>query len=110
MFGGPEQGAASPENRGVGPQIHSSKRQPRESDAQGQCRAGNIQAWKAFPAAEGAACLTVRVSPAAVPEDGGVAFTVQPAHGEAALVQSAVSAHGSLPLPSTLQGAVRLRG
>lgn len=104
MFGGPRQGAASSKNRGVGPQIHPSERQPRESDAQGQCRAGN---GKPFLLRR---CLTVRVFPAAVPEDGGVALTVQPAHGEAALVQSAVSAHCSLPLPSSLQGAVRLRG
>lgn len=63
-----------------------------------------------------AACTTalthkrVRVLPAALPEDGSVAFTVQPAHGEAALVQSALPAHCALALPSPLQGAVRLRG
>lgn len=47
---------------------------------------------------------------AAVPEDGSVALTVQPAHGEAALVQSALPAHGARALPPSLQGAVRLRG
>lgn len=52
----------------------------------------------------------MRIFPAAVPEDGSVALPVQPAHGEAALVQSALSAHCSLSVPSTLQGAVRLRG
>lgn len=46
----------------------------------------------------------------AVPEDGGVALPVQPAHGEAALVQSALPAHCSLSVPSSLQRAVRLRG
>lgn len=44
----------------------------------------------------------------AVPEDGSVAFTVQSAHGEAALVQSALPPHCSLAVPSPLQGAVRL--
>lgn len=52
----------------------------------------------------------MRVFPAAVPEDGSVAFAVRPAHGEAALLQSALSAHRSFSVPSTLQGAVRLRG
>lgn len=41
MFGGPRQGAASPKNSGTGPQTHSSKRQPRESNGEGQCRPGN---------------------------------------------------------------------
>lgn len=54
--------------------------------------------------------LTVSDLPAAVPDDGSVAFTVQSAHGEAALVQSAVPAHRSLSVPTSLQGAVRLRG
>lgn len=45
---------------------------------------------------------------AAVPEDGSIAFTVQSAHGEAALVQSALPSHCSLTVPSPLQGAVRL--
>lgn len=59
-------------------------------------------------------CIRERMSkcacvlPAAVPEDGSVAFTVQSAHGEAALVQSALPAHCSLSVPSPLQGAVRL--
>lgn len=110
MFGGPRQGAASTKNNGTGPQTHSSKRQPRESNAQGQCRAGNAQPWKYFPAAIWSGWLNMRIFPAAVPEDGSVAFPVQPAHGEAALVRSALSAHCSLSVPSTLQGAVRLRG
>ena len=53
-------------------------------------------------------CVCVCVLSAAAPEDGGVAFAVQSAHGEAALVQSALPAHRSLYVPSTLQGAVRL--
>ena len=53
--------------------------------------------------------LNVSVSPAAVPEDGSVAFAVQSSHGEAALVQSALPSHCSLSVPSALQGAVRLR-
>lgn len=51
-----------------------------------------------------------RVLSAAVPEDGSIALTVQPAHGEAALVQSALPTHCALALPSPLQRAVRLRG
>lgn len=36
MLGGPRQGAASTEDGGIGPQTHSSKRQPRGSHAQGE--------------------------------------------------------------------------
>jgi len=59
-------------------------------------------------AAVGSVFLTVCVLPAAVPEDVSVAFTVQSAHAEAPLVQSALPAHGSLSVPAALQGAVRL--
>lgn len=55
-------------------------------------------------------CVYVCILSAAAPEDGGVAFTVQSAHGETALVQSALPAHRSLYVPSTLQGAVCLWG
>lgn len=78
MSGGQKQSSASAKKRGVRTHTHSTPRQPRKSNAQ------------------------------AVPEDVSVAFTVQSAHAEAPLVQSALPAHGSLSVPAALQGAVRL--
>ena len=110
MSGGQRQSSACAEKRGVWTHTHSAPRQPRKSNAQGTCP----DAFSLFTSSKHIilppACSSLCVLSAAVPEDGDVAFTVQSAHGEAALVQSALPAHRSLSVPSTVQGAVRLWG
>lgn len=120
MSGGQRQGAAGAAERAVGPQTHPPPRQPGGPHAQGnsllrlrtrsEVHALLRRACKSLPARPRLTHTRARVPPAAVPEDGSVALTVQPAHGEAALVQPALPAHRALALPSPLQGAVRFRG
>lgn len=117
MFGGQRQSSASAKKRGVWTHTHSTPRQPRKSNAQGTEQI--LSLYLLYPnilffdlrvchCSKGWMSDFVCVLPAVVPEDGSVAFTVQSAHGEAALVQSALPAHCSLSFPSTLQGAVCL--